>query len=220
MKKILMILAIVIGVAIIPSFVSAGFSPEGSDYDLRTILEVSKDGITWLNYNAETNSGDQTLTITPGDIVYVRLKTWNVGDTDANNIQFTSSFTNPQYIDSFDAFNGANDNLDGDEIYYHYEGVDTDTGEFQFSLDQALANTTEESGFQSGAVTMSVDSATPDQAVILVTVQIPTEQATFLDKLLPRVYADSNATTQVRIIVSNPTPERSSDPTQYMGKGQ
>jgi len=88
MKKVVFVLMAAVLIAL-PSFTSAGYSSGGAM--LLTRLEVSKDNTNWVNYLAEENSGDQTLTVLPGDTVYFRLKTWNTGDAPSINITFTGS---------------------------------------------------------------------------------------------------------------------------------
>lgn len=206
MKKALFILMAAVLVAL-PSFTSAGFSNGGAT--LLTRLEVSKDGTTWVNYLAETNGGGQTLTVSPGDTIYFRLRTWNAGANPAVNITYTSSYSNPQFIDAWDPFHpGVNDDLDADAtFYYSLTGLPNMTaGTVSFDLDAVAPVSSETSGFQSGGMVARVAAGTPDQTVILATVIITGAGsiAWWKNWLFPRAYADDSATTQVRILVSNP----------------
>jgi len=209
MKKIIVAALAAIFIAL-PSLVSAGYS--GDDIMLMTRLEVSKDNSTWVNYLAEENSGDQILTVLPGDTVYLRLKTWNTGDSDAYNVSYTGDFTNPQYLSSSDMFTsgaGAKNDLDGDETYYYsMTSYSSTTGAAIFTLDGVVGSSTVDTNYQSGGITATVSSDTPDQTIMLVTVRI-TDIAgrgfTWRDLLFPRAHADDSATTQARILVSIPT---------------
>jgi len=193
----------------LPNLASAGYSNGGGAL-LLTRLEVSKDNSTWVNYLAETNSGGQTLTVSPGDTVYFRLKTWDTGDTPAINITYTASYTNPSYIDALDPFHaGVNDDLDGNDpaSYYALTGLpDATAGTLTFDLD-GVAVSSEITGYESGGMVARVKAGTPDQTVILATVIITgASQVGFnwWQRLFAHAYADSSATTQVRLLVSNP----------------
>ena len=206
MRKVLIVFLATVFVAL-PSFVSAGYSSGGAM--LLTRLEVSKDNTNWVNYLAEENSGDQTLTVLPGDTVYFRLKTWNTGDAPSINITFTGSYTNPGYIDALDPFHpGVHDDLDGDAtFYYALTGLpDMTAGTVSFDLDAVANGSTDLLNYQSGEMVARVAAGTPDQTVMLTTVIITgASQVAWWKKLLfPRAYADDSATTQVRILVSNP----------------
>ena len=206
MKKVVFVLMAAVLIAL-PSFTSAGYSSGGAM--LLTRLEVSKDNTNWVNYLAEENSGDQTLTVLPGDTVYFRLKTWNTGDAPSIDITFTGSYTNPGYIDALDPFHpGVHDDLDGDAtFYYALTGLpDMTAGTVSFDLDAVANGSTDLLNYQSGEMVARVAAGTPDQTVMLTTVIITgASQVAWWKKLLfPRAYADDSATTQVRILVSNP----------------
>lgn len=208
MKKIIVGFLVAVFVAL-PSFVSAGYSANDGNIILLTRLEVSKDNTNWVNYLAEENSGGQTLTVSPGDTVYLRLKTWNTGISPAVTVQYTGSYTNPQYIDALDPFHaGVYDDLDGDTLFYY--GLDSlpdlTAGTMSFHLDGVLQDTDDQAGYQGGEIVARVKAETPDQTVILATVQInSTDFVVWWKRLLfPRAYADDVATTQVRLLVSNP----------------
>jgi hypothetical protein len=227
MKKAAIIIIAVISILGLSQIVGAGFAPEGQEFDLRTRLEVSKDGSNWYNYTAESNPGNQTLTVSPGDTITMRLKTWDVGSEAATNIGYTSSFTNPSYFSAFYTFGdaGANADVDGDATLYYNAGTfDMSGGTFTFTLDGVDHNTTINSGEQSGQVTATIGDDAVDQGVILVTAQItdatePPVIVGFLDRLFPKALADAQATTQVRMIVSNPQ-TIITDTTLTQGKGQ
>jgi len=205
MKKVLMVLMAAVLVAL-PSFVDAGYGGIGTN--LLTRLEVSKDNATWVNYLAETNSGNQTLTVSPGDTLYFRLKTWNIGNNPASDIEFSATYTNPQYISALDPFSltGAQNDLDGDVDNVYSLNAPPSGGTMTFNLNAVAKNTTDLAGFESGGVLLKVAAGTPDQTVILATVTITGIRVLgwWKDLLFPRAYADDAATTQVRIMVSNP----------------
>lgn len=209
MKKALFILMAAVLVAL-PSFTSAGFSSSGAM--LLTRLEVSKDGTTWVNYLAETNSGGQTLTVSPGDTIYFRLKTWNTGGTPAINIEYSAAYTNPGGVDAFDPFHpGVSDDSDGDAILFYVLNAPPDltAGTTAFHLDGVADSTTETTGFQSGGMAAHIATSTPDQTVLLATVTITGADEFIVwwkNLLFPRALADDAATTQARILVATPAP--------------
>jgi hypothetical protein len=208
MRKVALVLLLAVSIVVLPKIVFASFN--FGDVALETRLEVSKDNATWVNYLADSNSGNQTLTVSPGDTLYFRLKTWDTGLTPATNVRYGASFTNPSYIDSLDPFHiGTNDDSDGDGHPYTLTGTpDMTAGTFQFTLDNVASSSTETTNDESGAMVAGIDARTPDQTVFLVTVQITgiveLSNASWLNNLSPKAYADSQATTQVRILVSNP----------------
>jgi hypothetical protein len=220
MKKLLVIAVLAAALAIIPSLVFAGYD-EGDGYELLTRLEVSKDGSTWINYSAETNSGNQTLTVSPGDTIFLRLKTWDIGQSPATNIQFSSTFTNPTNIDAFDPFTSGNDDSDGDGLlFYSAVSVNINAGTFLFSLDGVAGNTNENAGYQSGTVAARIGANAPNGSITLITVQITDADhpvAYKINQLFPRAYADEQGATQIRLLVYNPTDE--DDPVYHNGKG-
>jgi len=207
MKKVVIALLAVV-FSVFPSIASAGFISGGAT--LLTRLEVSKDNSTWVNYLAETDSGNQTLTVSPGDTIYFRLKTWDTGDTPAINITYSGVYTNPAGMDALSAFDsGSTDDLDGDAIlFYGLSGLpDMNAGTLSFYLDGVDNGTTDATGFQSGGMTGRIAAGTADQTVILATVTITGADlfiASWEKLLFPRAYADDQATTQVRMLVSNP----------------
>lgn len=207
MRKVIITLA-AIALAVMPTFASAVFINSGAI--LLTRLEVSKDEVTWVNYLAETSSGNETFTVSPGDTVYFRLKTWDTGNAPAVNVTYSASYTNPQYIDALDPFHAGNqDNLDGDIFHYALSGLpDTTAGTLQFTLDAVANNSSDTANFESGGIVARVAAGTPDQTVILATIQITGSSLVTINwwenLLFSHAYADSSATTQARILVSNP----------------
>lgn len=217
MKKIIFALMAAAFVAL-PSFVSAGYVAGGGNVVINTRLEASADNSTWVNYLAEENSGGQTLTVSPGDTIYLRLKTWNTGGMPAG-VEYTGTFTNPAYLDSPEMFSsgaGAKDDLDGDATYYYaLTSFDTSSGVTLFTLDAIMNGSTVDANYQSGGITAQIKSDTPDQTEMLVTVQVTGADAyiTWWQRLFTHAYADDAATTQVRILVSNPPATAVTTPT-------
>lgn len=227
MKKILVIIVLTVLLMVVPNIVFAGYGDKPS-VDIQTRLEVSKDNINWINFNSETNAGNQTLTVAPGDTLYFRLTTENFGDQRASGVQFLGSYTNPSYIESLNAFDGANDDIDGDGRYYYITSTDQSAGTINFNFDyfEAAGYEGPYNAQQIGVMGAKLSSTIPDQAEIIVTVTVNAgiirEDAFLFDKLFPRVYADDQGTTQVRILVSNPTATQTSatsDPSYRVGKG-
>jgi len=207
MKKIVAFVLIIAALVILPSFAFAGFN-NTRGIVLQTRLEVSKDGTNWDNYVAETDPGNQTLTVSPGDTIFFRLKTWNTSEARGANILYTASYTNPQYIDRLDPFHaGVGDDIDGDGSLYTITDTDPVAGTMHFSLDGVNGGTNETSGFESGGIAARISADAPDKAVILATVQITAASGSFNDYnyFSGRAYADDSATTQVRILISNPS---------------
>lgn len=211
MKKMLIIAGCVLAV-ILPSIVIAGFTGD-QGIDLRTRLEASTDNLAWVNYSGEDNPGNATLNVSAGDTVYIRLKTWDISDLIvATNIEFTGTFTNPQYISSTDFLGtGTNDDLDGDGVkVYSLTSYDEVAGTAVFDLNGISPSSSVDTDFDSGGVTITVDSDTPDQTVILATVQITSADElpwiSWATNIYDRALADDQATTRVRILVNNPTP--------------
>lgn len=235
MRKFLVVIVLAVLLMVVPNLVFAGYGDK-AQMDLQTRLEVSKDNINWLNYDAETNPGNQTLTVSPGDTIYFRLTTDNYGTNQALDTQFEGNFNNPSYIESIDAFNGAaNDDIDLDGRPYVLDSIDnmTDTIYFHFDYIEAGDSLSRQSGLsftQIGGISAKIGSLVPNQAVIMATVQIKNatipEGVFLLDKLVSRAYADDQATTQVRILVYNPnaaqtshqSTDPSADPSIYIGK--
>ncbi len=210
MKKVALVLLLAVSIIVLPKIVFAAFSL--GDVALETRLEVSKDNTNWINYSADSNSGNQTLTVSPGDTLYFRFNTWDTGLTPATNVSYGASFTNPQYVNALDPFHpGTNDNTDGDLHPYVLTGTpDMTAGTFQFTLSNVAASSTVTTNDESGIMVAKVAAATPDQTQIWMTVQISgiveLSDASWLNSLYPKAYADTRATTQVRILVSDPAP--------------
>jgi hypothetical protein len=210
MKKALFILLSALFVAaLLPlGITKAGFQ-EGS-LNIQTRLEVSLDNSTWINYSAESNSGGTVLTVDPGDTVYFRLKTW--ADQPADNVDFTATFTNQQYLANASMFSvdgGDQGDLDGDTTRGYSMtggGYNAATGTATFTLNGVRVSSVS-SNFQSGGITTQIAPSTPDGTIINATVQITNAVPvwTWNNKLLQKAYADANGTTVVRLAISNPT---------------
>lgn len=211
MRKLVFMLIVGLVVALIPASVLAGFGVVGTGIDLRTRLEVSNNGSDWYNYSAESNPGDQTLQVHPGDTVNFRIKMWNVGSTPADQITLSATTTNPQYIQTANIFDGSattNQDLDGDGLVYAVTSFDPVAGTGTFSHDGVNIGTIEAgtTNNEGGTYTTTISSSAPDQTLIEVTMRITgaeEAQRFNLMHLLDRAYADEYATTIVRILVVN-----------------
>jgi len=217
-KKVLIVLASVLAV-VLPTWVIAGFTGD-LGVDLHTRLEGSSDNSTWLNYTAEDNPGDATLSVSAGDTVYLRLKTWDTSDTIvANSIVYSGTFTNPQYVNTPDFLGtGTNDDLDGDGVLlYSLTSYDSGSGSAVFGLNGIYPSSTVDTDYESGGITFTTDPDTPDQTVILATVQITSAEEELWISRAPRItdraLADDPSTTRVRILVNNPTATPTPTPT-------
>lgn len=219
MRKFLIVLGVLFLVLAVPIYIThAGFGEGGAGYNLKTRLEVSADNSTWANFLAEDNSGGATLTVAPGDTIYLRLKTWDEGILPGVNTTFTGTFTNQQYLTNSTMFTGpggGSGDLDGDIVNGYSMtggGYNPVTGVAEFILNAVQNGSTENVNFQSGGITSQIATGTPDQTVIMVTVVINNTNpgVGWLDHFLERAYADNLGTTQVRILVNanatSPTP--------------
>ncbi len=211
MKKVFIVVMLGMLCSLIPLGVFAGYSGTG-DFELRTKLEVSKPGSDWMNYTAEDNPGNQTLSVNAGDTVTFRLKVWDVTSTAAQDIALATTVTNPQYIETANIFDGSSttdEDLDGDTLDYSVTSFDSTAGTGTFALDAVAASGSENTGFESGTYTTKISGSTPDQTLIEVTITLTAaNNLRFLSRssLLDRAFADDLGTTKVRILVQNPTP--------------
>jgi hypothetical protein len=217
MKKLLVIIfaSLVLATALPLYLVYAGFGQEGAFINVKARLEVSKDNVNWVNYEAEDDSGSGTLTVSPGDTIYFRLKTWNTGTHSVANVAYAAAFTNQQYlIDSvmFTGSGGGSGDLgdDGDPANGYSmtgEGYNSETGIATFELSGVAADSTITSGYQSGGITSQIATGTPDQTIITAAVTISDAvdlEIGWLNNIVSRAYADEFGTTTIGIIVSNP----------------
>lgn len=210
MKKFLIVLALGILCSMLPLGAFAGYSGSG-DFELRTKLEVSKPGSDWMNYLAEDNPGNQTLSVNAGDTVTFRLKVWDVTATSAQNVVLSSTITNPQYIETANIFDGSsttNNDLDGDTAVYSLTAFDPAAGTGTFGLQAVMGNSSENANFESGTYTTKISSSAPDQTLIEVTITLTAANELRIinrSNLINRAYADEFGTTKVRILVQNPT---------------
>ncbi len=219
MKKIFVALTLSMVLAIMPGIVSAGYSY--GDYDIRNKLEVARaeDQTTWANFSAETNSGGQTMLVNPGDVVYFRFKTWNVGEGDNNGgVTYDNIFTNPELFEYFDAFQSfgpemlgysplevaTNPDEDGDEEAFVFFSEDFEAGQSSFYINTILGETSESSGYQSGIMEAKIaDDATVGETILVtISVEEPPENA-YNNFWQPRALADALSTTQVKLRVTD-----------------
>lgn len=218
LKKILVLIIALELVLIIPLyFVRAGYVPLPG-IEIQSRLEVSSDNTNWVNYVAEDNSGNQTLTVTPGSTIYFRIKAWNTGDANAGMVNMSSTFTNPSYLTNSSFLSTSEEqDLDGDSTPYLPSpfGYVAETGTADFTLLFAQANSTVDSNFQSSTMAFQTSASTPEQTVILATIQVTSAGPwlVWLDKLVNRAHADANGTSQARILVANPAATPTSTPT-------
>lgn len=216
-RKILVLFIALELVLLVPLyFVQAGYTDAG--INLKTRLEVSSDNVNWVNYLAEDKSGSETLTVAPGSTIYFRLKTWNSDADNTGFVNLNSTFTNPAYLTNtvFFATGGAED-LDGDSTPYLPGplGYVAETGSGDATLLGVGGNSTADTNFQSGGMTFQISSSTPEQTVILATTQITSASPLFvwIDRVINRAYADSNGTSQARVLVATSTPAATLTPT-------
>lgn len=221
MKKIIIVLGVLALLLFVPIYIAYAGYGIGAGFNLKTRLEVSADNATWVNYLAEDNSGGDILTVSPGDTIYLRLKTWNEGGTAGEDTTFTGTFTNQQYLTNstmFTGVGGGSGDLDEDGLYGYAMtggGYNSVTGIAEFLLTGVVNGSTDEVNFQTGGITSEISASTPDQTLITVTVIITgtNPELAWLNRLLPRAYADEFGTTEVRILVDNPPADPTPTPT-------
>lgn len=80
--------------------------------NLKLKLEASVDkGDSWHNFSGDTNSEGESVTAQPGDVVWLRLKTWNEDQAfTASNVNLVGSYTNADYVASGSATDVDEDN--------------------------------------------------------------------------------------------------------------
>lgn len=211
MKKVFFVLIAALLLALFPFGAFAGFS--GDNIEILTRLEASNNGTDWYNYSAETNSGGQTLEINAGDTVTFKVKMWNIGESDAQNIVMNLTSTNWQYVETANIFDGSaasNADLDGDTAEYTLADFSPSAGTATFNhiFVGYGTNETGDTNSESGTYTTKISSSTPDQTVITVTITVSTaEEARVIvgSSFLDRAMADDSATSVVRILVHNTT---------------
>ena len=122
--------------------------------DLKFKIEGSTDNATWVNYSGTDFAGGQTITASPGDVIYWRVKIWNEGPQRALTIDNEAAYINDSYIELIDI---TNMDLDGDER--EYDGGD---------LDQVNEGTSEDTGYQgvSGSITLKNSFPEGETAIV------------------------------------------------------
>ena len=192
-------------------FVYAGYVEEGESFEVKSRLEVSSDNATWVNYSAEENSGNETLTVAPGGNIYWRIKTWNSGEATAGATTFNGTFVNGRFIQDLSLFSCDDSigdcNLDAADpsgIYTVTEELNANT--FSFAIPSISQGTTVDEGFESGGFSATIAADTPDQSEVTLTVTIAGSEQfiSLLDRIVSRAHADELATTTVRILVQAP----------------
>ena len=207
MKKWLIAVFAGVFFALVPLGVLAGYP--GTNIELLTRLEVTKDGSSWYNYSVETNSGGQTLDINAGDTVTFKVKMWNTGSSNATSVSLAVNSTNSQYVETANIFDGSaasNADLDVDGHIYTLTGFTPSAGTATLGQDYVAAGTVEtgDTNKESGTYTTKISSSTPDQTLITVTMTVTAaEEQRMVGGLLDRAFADSSGTTVVRILVHN-----------------
>lgn len=211
-----------------PLGVFAGYGEGGDTYNLKTKLEVSKNGTDWYNYSAEENAGGQTLSINAGDSVTFRLKVWDDGNANSEDIYLPIAITNAQYIESANVFDGSassNSDLDLDDTHYVLTSLDTNAGTGMVYLPYVIFGTSETgTDNESGTYTTKISANTPDQTLIKVTMFIETAAEDTREfnrgpQMLDRALADSLGTTEVRILVLNPSQTQAAPATTLPNTG-
>ncbi len=221
MKKIYFIAGVFVAslvLAILPGVVMAGYTKPGYDYEIIDRLDVARaaEPTAWANYSAETNSGGQTMLVNPGDIVYFRFKSWNLGgNTWASYAGNSTNYSSFEYFDAFDSFaptafdpspldvRATNPDEDGDDNDYRYSSHSGSS--FSFWFNDLGIETSEEVGYQSGIMEAKVSNAAEVGTVIAVTIAVDggMENTMNANFLMPTTYADEYSTTQVQLVVTD-----------------
>lgn len=177
----------------------------GGGFNIGARLEVSRDnGVTWYNYTADTNAGNQTLTANVGDTLIFRGKVWNAGLNTPVNLILSGLIDHAEYFDLTGAFYNDDEDVNG----VHYTGT---IGSTTIGLPQILtAGGGENSNYEGGTFQATLRRDTPDQAVIIATFQIDdlgaigynNSNINFVPKALAQRYTGTAIST-VRILVNN-----------------
>ncbi|MDD5606776.1 MAG: hypothetical protein PHN37_02875 [Candidatus Pacebacteria bacterium] len=173
-------------------------------------IDVSKDGgNTWYNYMADENPGNQTLTVSPGDTLIFRGTSWNAGALDAG-VAFEGIITNTEYIDTFNAFEGGNEDVDGTGAFYTLNGINVvnDSMIMAIGLETHLDTTKDENDPELGSITLTLTDNIPDQTVITGTFELLGAVPYLVFNPFSTAYAQGAlAESTVRILVENPEVE-------------
>lgn len=113
-KRISLIVAITIVLVLFFGYFPAKAQEDNFNGHIK--VEVSADGVTWINYGGTENPGGAALAAGPGDTVFARVKIWNSGTTQAVNLTGSGSLTNSAY------FSVTAVNLDSDNDGTSYDG--------------------------------------------------------------------------------------------------
>lgn len=72
---------------------------DADDVNLHIKVEVSADhGATWYNFSGTEDAEGDVVTVTPGEELEFRVKVWNSGTINANNIDITGTVSNSDYV--------------------------------------------------------------------------------------------------------------------------
>ena len=140
----------------------------------------------------------------PGDTLIFRAKTWDPGTAGINNLVFSASITNSQYLDITSGF--YDDNLDGNSNPYTGVGIGGSIG-----LDTIDSGTTENGtgalSPEMGTFRVTIKENTPDQTLIEGTFELVSVGNVIVPgsvSFTPVAHAQGLTDTKVRILVSNP----------------
>jgi len=171
--------------------------------DLKIKLEASIDnGLTWHNYSGTTNPKGESITASPGDTVFIRLKTWNENATHtATNVQLLGAYTNTKYIAS-----GSCTNTDQDGNGTEYSGGLATAGLGVGAIDLG-ANGSETANYESAIFIAKLKKSFPiGRTVIIGRITITDEgESAAVGQLLGAPYALASGLgnySQVRVVVN------------------
>jgi hypothetical protein len=211
MKKILLyIIIVVLAVTIGPTvYALAGYSDEFVSVDVK--LEACRlttcSTSDWYNYSVDATGDGETLTVLPGDTITLRGSTWNSGASYAAMV-FSGTINQTNYLETIDAFEGGNEDVDGTNGYYILDSAtDTDNTEtMAISLSGLLSTDSDIDHPEVGDIKIKLKSDVPDQTVITAAFNVTAATTGVVKGLfVGRAYAADLTTTTVRLLVSNPS---------------
>ncbi len=115
---LLVVILAIIGlvVSLVAVKVKAAGVGDIDDVELHIKYEVSSDnGATWRNFSGTESSGGESITVTPGATVEIKVTTWNSDSLAAINVIGTGTTTNSSYIQNATILS---DDTDADTIPY------------------------------------------------------------------------------------------------------
>ncbi|MFH1749428.1 MAG: hypothetical protein ABH837_00790 [bacterium] len=162
MKKNIWIYSIVIFLGLVAIILPKIFEVQAQDpINIYVRVEASLDnGATWHNFESTVNAGEETLTVSGGDIVLVRVKMWN----ESSDMQATGSIgdgilTNSDYISNAEiiSLNEDGDGFEFDGYFWGNSGIAT--------ID-LIPGQTETVGYQSLSLNLTIAENIPADTTI------------------------------------------------------